>query len=121
MACGSHSKRHARDASERKNGGTYPRARQRYRQAPIQYDKTGPKNKPVWWYDNGDMYLGQWKMKGPNGHPVEDGIGVTCNHWEDYRGEVYAGQWKDGLYHGQGELFWLESCDILWRRNRFPK
>ena len=28
-----------------------------------QYDENGPNDRPIWLFENGDMYLGEWKMR----------------------------------------------------------
>ena len=43
---------------------------------PVQH-ANGPKDRPVWMFERGDMYLGEWKEDGPKGYPVEHGYGIT--------------------------------------------
>lgn len=65
-----------------------------------------PVDKPVWFFENGDMYSGQWKEKGPKGHAVEHGFGISSNNYPDkYKGMVYIGEWKNGTLDGEGESF----------------
>ena len=68
-----------------------------------QYDRSGPNEKPIWLFQNGDMYLGQWKMQK---WPVEDGYGIT-----------YNGPIKEGFISGAGKSFWLQSS-AMWQTNR---
>ena len=83
-----------------------------------QYDRNAPKDKPVWLFQSGDMYLGRWKI-GKNGWPVEDGFGVTYNHSpKKCKGLVYIGEWRDGLCHGAGKSLWLQSAPN-WIKNKF--
>lgn len=80
-----------------------------------QYDPSGPPQRPIWMYSNGDMYLGEWKVSHPK--PVENGFGATYTHCPyKYRGVVHVGEYKDGDYHGAGRAFWLESAHS-WRKN----
>ena len=66
---------------------------------------------PVFEFENGDMYIGSWKDKGPNGYPVEHGDGIYYNNYpKDAQGLIYAGGWRNGKPHGKGGSFWLESA-----------
>jgi hypothetical protein len=91
------------------------------RRVPVQqYDVKGPKSRPVWLFENGDMYLGEWIGRGTNGlaHPVEHGLGVTYNNFPiKKKGLIYLGGWKEGLEHGVGYSFWLKSS-VAWSNNK---
>ena len=66
------------------------------------------------------MYLGTWNEKGPKGHPVEEGFGITYFKYPNKDlGMVSIGSFKDGFLHGAAESFWLESS-LTWEKNRFP-
>mmetsp|Transcript_20251 Transcript_20251/g.21698 ORF Transcript_20251/g.21698 Transcript_20251/m.21698 type:complete len:391 (-) Transcript_20251:149-1321(-) len=86
----------------------------------IQHDPKSPNGKPVWRFENGDMYLGQW---GPTigGCLVEHGRGITYNHWPPgMRGLICNGEFRGGLITGKAESFWLEDSKN-WKNNRFSK
>lgn len=94
-----------------------------------QHDASGPKDRPIWLFENGDMYLGEWTMrKKPRvetrsnkkfkAHPVEQGRGITYNF--SPRGKVFIGDFQNGLITGSGKSFWLKSCSI-WKRNKFSQ
>jgi hypothetical protein len=75
---------------------------------------------PVWLFENGDMYLGQWKYSRQHGWPVEHGLGITYNHYPNKcKGLVCIGKWEKGHIHGMAKSFWLESSRT-WRINEFP-
>lgn len=68
-----------------------------------QHDPTGPRDKPVWLWEDGEkseMYLGEWKVDGPKGYPVMHGLGILYNNSEDFK--------VPGL-HWQLER-WQETC-----------
>mmetsp|Transcript_19936 Transcript_19936/g.35057 ORF Transcript_19936/g.35057 Transcript_19936/m.35057 type:complete len:416 (+) Transcript_19936:181-1428(+) len=85
---------------------------------PHQYDPSGPKNKPVWLFDHGDMYLGEWKVnKRSNNKSLFHGFGIIYNKVpKNIEGLVYIGGFKDGLCHGKGKGCWSETCEV-WRSN----
>jgi hypothetical protein len=77
-------------------------------------------DKPVWLFENGDMYLGQWRHSRQHGWPVEHGLGITYNNYPvKCRGLVCIGEWRKGHIHGMAKSFWLESSRT-WRKNEFP-
>ena len=79
-----------------------------------------PADKPVWLFENGDMYLGQWKYSRQHRWPVEHGLGITYNNYPSKcKGLVCIGEWRKGLVHGMAKSFWLESSRT-WRNNEFP-
>jgi hypothetical protein len=79
-----------------------------------------PADKPVWLFENGDMYLGQWKYSRQHRWPVEHGLGITYNNYPiKYKGLVCIGKWGKGHIHGMAKSFWLESSPT-WRKNEFP-
>ena len=87
--------------------------------AVVQYDENGPSDKPIWMWYGGNMYLGFWKQVGNGNDAVEHGVGVYYYHEtspSNERGGIYVGQIRNGLKHGKGECFWLESSDV-WRNN----
>lgn len=76
--------------------------------------------KPIWKYENGDLYLGGWKSTRTSRHPLEDGFGINYNRFPyKSRGLVYIGQWKDGTCHGKGRSSWIEESKT-WTSNHFP-
>lgn len=89
-----------------------------------QYVKGAPRNKPVWWFPGGDMYLGTWKQKagagaGDDGRE-ESGFGVTYfNNPARLRGLVCVGNYEDGCIEGLAKCTWVESCKV-WKDNYFP-
>lgn len=88
----------------------------------VQHDPTGPKDKPIWMYANGDMYLGPWK-KGPLQTEVlmEHGFGAVYYHAPAMRrGNVYVGTRRYSQLQGKGESCWLESCEA-WDKNHSPR
>jgi len=83
-----------------------------------QYDQKGPKNKPIWMWEKGKMYLGEWKMNFFILYPVRHGFGALYYHGsEAYKGWIYIGEYRDGKTHGSGMDFWLESAPC-WESNR---
>ena len=75
--------------------------------------------KPIWEYQNSDMYMGQWNENCDI--PLEDGFGITYNHYPipTSQGLIHVGHWKNGCLDGSGESFWLSSCKI-WKSNHCP-
>ena len=59
------------------------------------------KNRPdsILYYD-GTLYVGTVKQD-KNGYDYPDGFGTICH----MNGVRYTGEWKDGLYDGQGTLY----------------
>jgi MORN repeat len=85
---------------------------------PRQHDVMGPESKPVWFFENGDMYLGECTKK--NNHRVKNGFGINYTAFPaEYEGMVYMGEFKNGLAHGKGESFWLADSAI-WTKNQHP-
>jgi hypothetical protein len=80
-------------------------------------------DKPIWKYENGDMYLGEWKKKGATINrllPLEEGFGINYNQFpRKCKGLVYIGQWKGGTCHGKGRSLWVESS-ATWKKNLYP-
>jgi hypothetical protein len=69
---------------------------------PVKQYEEGPNSKPVWFFKNGDMYLGEWKDN------RENGLGVTYNSFPiKKKGLIYMGEWKEGEPHGAGWIFIL--------------
>lgn len=84
-----------------------------------QYDSSSdaPIDKPIWMYENGNMYLGEWTVDEKLGRPVEHGFGISyINGIREYRGVLQIGHLKNGYFHGHGMQTWLLSSDI-WMRN----
>lgn len=82
-----------------------------------QYDKSGPADKLIWMYSNGDMYLGEWHYCPKKCRLVEHGMGATYIHSPPrHRGVVYVGEWKYGDFYGSARAFWLESSPT-WIKN----
>lgn len=78
----------------------------------------GNPSTPIWLYENGDMYLGNWGCR--CSQFIECGFGILYNNFpEKRRGNIVSGQWKDGYPHGKCNLFWLESS-TAWVSNRLP-
>ena len=75
--------------------------------------------KPIWEYQNSDMYMGQWNENCEI--PLEDGFGITYNQYPipTSQGLIHVGHWKQGCLDGSGESFWLSSCKI-WKANHCP-
>jgi len=90
---------------------------------PAHYPARNPVNpadRPVWLFENGDMYLGQWKYSTQHECPVEHGLGITYNNYPTKcKGLVCIGEWRKGHVHGMANSFWLESSPT-WRNNLFP-
>ena len=89
-----------------------------------QFVKGAPRNKPVWRFPGGDMYLGAWKQKGGAGAGAdgreESGFGVTYfNNPARLRGLVCVGNYEDGCIEGLAKCTWVESCKV-WKNNYFP-
>jgi hypothetical protein len=85
-----------------------------------QQDPKGPKDRPVWCYAKGSLYLGQWKYCKKKRRPVEHGFGAFyVNHPDFVRGKVYIGDFKDGYSHGHGAAVWFKGSQI-WKENRGP-
>jgi len=84
-----------------------------------QYSRKSPKDRPIWFWGNGNMYLGEWKRKAFKRYPLCHGFGAYYRHGpEAYNGWIYIGKIKDGKAHGFGKQFWLESAPS-WEENRF--
>ena len=91
----------------------------RGKQVPsIQHVRDAPEDKPVWLFQDGDMYLGEWRSMGPDaGFSVEHGFGIAYTNYPlNHQGLVCIGGWNHGIRHGQGEEFWMESS-IVWTEN----
>lgn len=43
----------------------------------VQHTTDVPRHEPVWMFENGDMYFGEWKMDTSKGWAVEHGMGVS--------------------------------------------
>ena len=86
-----------------------------------QHAKDAPKDKPVWRYEHGDMYLGEWNETKERGGPSEQGFGIGYYPGDNRfdRGTVYIGGFKDGQLSGEGEVFWLKSSHA-WKENHWP-
>lgn len=81
-----------------------------------QHDPKGPPDKPVWYFENGDMYLGEWLTE-PTSHRKENGFGITYTHYPKcWKGLIYIGEFMDGLAHGKGETNWLRNSPS-WSSN----
>ena len=75
--------------------------------------------KPVWRYDNGDMYRGDWKYNPTFDRYLEDGKGAMYNHSPaNLQGLVYIGEFNVGFCNGKGESGWLPSCKT-WKNDHF--
>ena len=80
------------------------------------------RSKPVWMYENGDMYIGDWKETTSDDsneeYMMEHGYGITYNNYPaNFRGYVYIGEWQRGTMNGEGVSLWLPSSDA-WKKNR---
>lgn len=65
----------------------------------------GRGDKPFWLFENGDMYLGEWRKR-PGGVLVEHGSGITYNNRpKKYKGMVFIGDWQNGHCKGSGKSF----------------
>jgi hypothetical protein len=81
-----------------------------------QYSRKGPKERPIWMWSGGNMYLGEWKRKVLKRYPLCHGFGAVYNHRPLGEGSVYIGEIKDAIRHGLGKQFWLESAP-RWKEN----
>ena len=108
-----------KEAKERAKGEEWWKADLHGKKVPVrQYAEGAPRDKPIWLFENDDMYLGEWKNGKKN--PVEEGFGVTYNDDPPkFKGKVYVGGWKGGFCHGLGKSFWLESSST-WCKNYLP-
>lgn len=96
-----------------------------------QYDTNlgtgGPLDKPVWLYNQRDMYLGEWEdfestFVPGDLYPMEHGFGIAFRGAPDpERGLIFIGEWVKGFCCGSnGKATWLtRSCDT-WRRDHWP-
>lgn len=76
--------------------------------------------RPIWMYENGDMYLGDWKWHHESGRFVEDGFGITYVGGSTARcGMIHVGYLHFGVFHGLGKETWLSSS-LAWRENKSP-
>ena len=84
-----------------------------------QYDTAGPSDKPIWMWESGNMYIGEWRSNGPNEHASRDGFGA-CFYLNKAKnkGKVYIGEFKNSTAHGYGKTFWLESVPRLAHNRR---
>ena len=111
---------------------------------PAQSDSTGPPEKPVWLFENGNMYLGSWitlRTTHKDNRPsiiLEDGFGITYHHdtqqaTEDWyhHGQVVAAEDKKEVPTtttttkphnggGFGRALWSRAAPKLWRKRK-PK
>jgi hypothetical protein len=76
-----------------------------------QYDPKGPIDKPVYLYEHGDMYLGEWEKYGNKSRPA--GFGVYLSQGEC----VFVGLWRKGKLNGSCKMLWMPSSP-LWTENR---
>jgi len=84
-----------------------------------QHDNNGPRDKPIWLFVNGDMYLGSWEKIGLK--ILEAGFGISYDHTpREVKGKCYIGDFKIGTCHGYGRSFWLEASPS-WKSNRLPR
>ena len=88
-----------------------------------QYVHRAPPDRPIWLFENGDMYLGPWKTSETTGKIVECGYGSTYFYYYfdgvHYPGAVYTGEKREGLCDGMGRLWWIDSSPT-WINNFFP-
>jgi len=72
------------------------------------------RDRPVFLYENGDMYLGAWKEFGaffPKAKP--SGWGAYCSQSES----ISVGAWAKGMLHGPACLWWIPTAPV-WLLNR---
>ncbi len=98
-----------------------------------QHDENGPLAKCFWRYENGDMYLGEWRKypastgtgtasrsarnKNIKGTMVEHGFGVTYNHYPaKLAGLVCVGEWQNGKLNGKAQTNWMKKSKA-WETN----
>lgn len=91
--------------------------------APLFKNASPTSSKPVWMYENGDMYLGDWEETtagdSDEEYLMEQGYGITYNNYPaKLQGYVYIGEWQHGAAHGEGVSFWLPSSHT-WKKNHF--
>jgi hypothetical protein len=75
--------------------------------------KDAPSDKPLFLYNDGNMYLGNWKHNGSNDKILRNGLGANCFFNKGY---IVVCNWRNGEAHGMGERVWLESS-ITWKEN----
>ena len=88
--------------------------------AAIQHDPTGPSDRPIFRWENGDMYLGPWKPANKRHKwPLEEGFGVAYfNYPDEHQGRVdICKNIKHGYLNGPGKSFWLASAPA-WKANK---
>lgn len=87
---------------------------------PIPVDSSpgdSDEEKPVWVYDDGNMYLGFWKICDRTTDKIRHGKGIYYGHEPvSMMGSVYVSTWKDDKPVGKVEFFWLESSNV-WKNN----
>ena len=74
---------------------------------------TFPKGKPIFLWENQDMYVGEWTTL-DDGTIDRHGFGCYISF-----GEVYVGDWDEGVMDGQGKLFWLPNVEV-WQFDILP-
>jgi len=79
-------------------------------------EKKHKQTKPIWCYQNGNMYLGAWTtMRNGTGGRIlhlEHGMGVTFKP----NGNCCVGEFRNGFVDGWGRSFWLENS-LAWKQN----
>ena len=86
------------------------------KESPGKQHKKYKTPKPIWWYENGNMYLGPWTTirngKGGRVSHLENGMGVTLKA----NGNCCVGEYRNGFVDGWGRSFWLENS-LAWKQN----
>ena len=82
--------------------------------------KNGPPGFPVFIWEHGVMYIGEW-TRNRKKKWVREGFG--CQYYfgeekEDVKGQIYIGDFFDGKRHGEGRQSWLENSEI-WIQNKW--
>ena len=58
-----------------------------------------PEGKGIMYWNNGDIYEGDWK------NDKREGKGIMFKK----NGDIYEGEWKNGLYEGKGIMYWSDG------------
>lgn len=53
--------KHKREPKARNGGNTAASVAKRFKSDSV--DENGPYERPIWLFENGDMYLDEWKMR----------------------------------------------------------
>jgi hypothetical protein len=66
-------------------------------------DKTQRHGQGIFYYADGGVFDGEWS------NDKQSGFGTNFIFHPEYRGDVYIGEFKNGVYHGNGTYYWNDG------------